>query len=269
MFNAASSADPHPVDVFQLAKCLLVLSAGVDFPPQGHISAGSSGALSRYVTAPRTSELDQIIDRCTRREPTSRPSMAGFARELDVWLNYAPPAGEPDVSELTARFRQTHQEALDNQSEREAWEARFKELRLELEEPFVEWVTKLLDNAGIRAQVQSWHEHHSWVERSRAMQSQPELTSDQIWVVGEFGRVEWPTKIAVAVGLDLDISGEFWCTGYVTWGDLEATAHRLQVDERVAPIESIEASRFIADLQGDIREACAHMLSQLAQGPGD
>jgi hypothetical protein len=86
----------------------------------------SSVSLNRYVTAPRTSELDQIIDRCTRREPTSRPSMAGFARELDVWLNYAPPAGEPDVSELTARFRQTHQEALDNQSEREAWERGLK-----------------------------------------------------------------------------------------------------------------------------------------------
>lgn len=140
MFNAASAANPYAVDVFQLAKCLLVLAAGIDYPPQGHIAAGSSGALSRFVAAARVSELDQVIDRSTRRDPSGRPNMAELSHELDVWLAYTPPVGEPDVSALAALFRQTHHEVLESQSQREAWTVRFEETVKEAEGSIIEWV---------------------------------------------------------------------------------------------------------------------------------
>jgi serine/threonine protein kinase len=266
MFNAASAANPYAVDVFQLAKCLLVLAAGIDFPPQGHVAAGSSGALSRYVAAARVSELDQVIDRSTRRDPSGRPNMAELAHELGVWLAYTPPAGEPDVSALTTQFRQTHHEALESQSQREAWKERFEETFSEAEGSLVEWVTATLDDVGIRTEVLSWHEHYQWVERTRFMGMQPEFVAEQVWVTGEFGNPDWPTKIAVAIGFDLDIKGEFWCKGYVAWGDLESTAgHQLDIEERVAPIESLEVGKIVADLKTDMRNACVQMLNQLAQ----
>lgn len=103
----------------------------------------------------------------------------------------------------------------------------------------------------------------------RFMGMQPELVADQVWVVGEFGRPDWLTKIAVAVGFDLDIEGEFWCKGYVAWGDLESTAgHQLDIEERVAPIESLEVGKIVADLKTDMWDACAQMLNQLAQTSG-
>jgi serine/threonine protein kinase len=268
MFESAASSDPFPVDVFQLAKCLLVLVAGANYPPQGHITAGSSGGLSRYVAVARVPELDQIIDRSTRRDASRRPSMAEFANELRVWLDYAPPSDEPDIGALTSLFRQTHQEALEHQGQSEAWKARFEQVASEVEDSLVPWLVAALDDAGIRPEVLSWHAHYQWVERIRSLGSQPELETDQVWVVGEFGDPGWPTKIAVGIGFDLDVTGEFWCKGYVAWGDLEAMgAHQTDVEERVAPIESLDVEKVVSDLKTDVRNGCAEMLGNLAQTP--
>jgi len=268
MFESAASADPYSVDVFQLGKCLLVLAAGTNYPPQGHIAAGSSGALSRYVAVARVSELDQIIDRSTRRDASRRPRMVEFAKELRVWLSYTPPSDEPDMSVLTSLFRQTHHEALQNQGQREAWKARFEQVTGEVERSLVPWVVGALDDAGIRTEVLSWHEHCEWVERRRSMGDQPELVTDQVWVVGEFGDPTWPTKIAVGIGFDLDITGELWCKGYVASGDLESIgADQTDIEERAALIESLEVGKVVSDLKTDMQNACAQMLGRLAEAP--
>lgn len=268
LFDNAADADPFPVDVFQLAKCLLVLGSGANDPPQGHVPADSSGALSRYVAEPRSAELDQLIDRSTRREPTSRPTMAQFAQELETWLTYTPPEGEIDASELVAQFRQAHTSTFQTRDQRDDWLRRLEEIRQQVESSTMAWAYTRLTEAGLRPEMAGYHEHNAWVERGRYMGSQPGLASVELWVTAEFGEIYFPTKIAIGVGLDVDVQGEFWCSGHVAWGDMESTATRhAEIEERTAQIESLSVGPMLEALNRDIQAACITMLKELASRP--
>lgn len=267
MFLDAMNADPFPVDVFQLAKCLLVLASGLSDPPQGHVPAGSSGAISRYVAESRVAGLDQLVDRSSRREPENRPSMPEFARELQLWLDYQPPAGEPDVSDVIAEFRIRHKDALEARDMREQWSGRLSAVVRQLESTTLRWVEHVFGEAGLNPQVRYYHDLHHWVERSRFMGSTPELSADQRWVVGEFGDPSWPTHLVVGIGVDVDQQGEFWITACGAWGDLESTATRRWTREDVtAPIESIGLDRILEELDVDVKEMVGEILGELARG---
>jgi serine/threonine protein kinase len=258
-------ADPYPVDVFQLAKTLLVLVSGAPYPPQGHIAAGTSGALTRYVAEPRAEQLDDLIDRCTRREPTARPTMENVARELSAWLEDVPMRGEPEIENLLAQFRHAHQDAFDKRAQRDAWLERFHEITEQVTKTTLTWVAQTLTEAGLRPELTDWHDHSNWLERMRGMGMHSELASDQLWIVAEFGDSYFPTKIAVGIGLDVNLVGEFWCRGYVAWGDMDSTATRqLQVDDKIAPIESLEIPILLEQLDREIQQACVAMLEELS-----
>src|SRR5581483_6435865 len=97
--------------------------------------------------------------------------------------------------------------------------------------------------AGLNPGMRSYHEHHEWLERMQAMGIQPTLVKDQRWVTGEIGDPTWPTKVAVGIGVDVDVQGHFWCIAHAAWGDMESTATRQWTrDEATAPIESIEVN---------------------------
>ena len=265
MYNEASLTRIPSLWTFSSLRKVSSCSSWGRYPPQGHILEGSSGALSRYVTHSRAAALDQIIDRCTRRDPSARPSMADVAQELRTWLEWSQPQEEVDVSEIIAQFRRANQSSLDSQDQREDWIRRLRGINADLERSVVQWVYESLTAAGLRAEVVGWHEHNAWLERTRFIGSQPELANEQIWVVAEIGEPYSPTRIAVGLGTDVDVQGEFWCTGHVAWGDMESTATRqLQIDERTAHIESIEVDEMVAGLKSDIRDACGQMLRDLA-----
>ena len=261
----AAAADPFRIDVFQLAKCLLVLGAGLPDPPQGTIEAGTSGALSRFVAEPRADVLDGLIERCTRREPDLRPGMADVARELTTWLEFTPPAEPQDIADIAARFRHAHRDELDLNARDEAWKLRLEEIVGEVES-IVVWVTEALRAAGLTPEIAFWHERSGWVERTRHMGMQPQLASAQRWATAQFGSAMWPTTIVIGMGVDLDVQGEFWCQGHIAWGDLvsSATLH-VPVGERTAPIESLEIETVIAALRGDVQEGCREMLAALIE----
>jgi hypothetical protein len=264
LFNNAAEADAHGVDVFQLAKCLLVLAAGLPDPPQGTIEAGSSGSLSRYVVDSRVDALDRLIERCTRRLPAERPSMADVARELGVWLDYTPVA-TPDIADLAAQFRRTHRASLDGRAQADRWKLRLEELSRALG-PTIEWVTETLRAAELAPEISFYHARQGWVERVRSMGMQPQLAAVTRWVTAEFGSVVWPTKIVLGVGLDLDAQGEFWCAGHLAWGDLESSATRhVGIGERTANIESMEADAILDALSEDVQAACREMFEELAR----
>lgn len=265
LFDNAADADPFPVDVFQLAKCLLVLGSGANDPPQGHVPADSSGALSRYLIEPRSNELDQLIDRATRREPTSRPTMAEFARELETWLTHTPPEGDVDVDDLVARFRHTHAGAFQGRDQRDGWIRQIERIQEQVENSIINWAHARLSEAGLRPDVALYHEHNAWVERQRYLGSQPALASVQLWVTAEFGELYFPTKIAIGVGLDVDVQGEFWCSGHVAWGDMQSTATRhAEIAEGTAQIESLAVAPMLEALKRDMQMACFQMLQELA-----
>jgi hypothetical protein len=261
----AAEADPFAVDVFQLAKCLLVLGGGLVDPPQGTIEAGSSGALSRWVVEPRCDALDGLIERCTRREPGQRPSMPDVARELAAWLNYASPAEPLDMAAVIATFRQANRASLDERAQADAYRVKLVELALRVD-AIMAWVADSLMQAGLPPRRSGWHRMHELVERRRYGGMEPSLDARQLWITAELGATHWlPTKVAVGIGLDVDAKGEFWCAGIVAWGDMRssATTHR-PIEHRSANIESIEVDNVLAELSHDIQALCLDMLTALA-----
>lgn len=266
LFVDALNADPLLVDVFQLAKCLLVLASGLTYPPQGHIATGSSGALSRYVADARVDALDQVIDRCSRHDAGTRPTMAEVARELQTWLEYEPPAGDPDLGDLIAEFRATHRDSLETRDLQAEWARRLSEIVRQLESTTLQWVEDRFRDAGLNPGMRSYHEHHQWLERRRAMGSVPELVADQRWVEGEIGERTWPTKVIIGIGVDVNQNGEFWLTAYAAWGDLRSTATRQwHRDDVTAPIESIEVNAILEAVDADVKEACGDILRALIE----
>jgi serine/threonine protein kinase len=264
LFADAMKADPFSADVFQLGKSLLVLASGLTDPPQGHIPAGSSGALSRYVTDARSDALDQIIDRCSRREPENRPTMAELTRELEVWLEYEPPPGDPDLNELIAEFRARHRDSLEARDLQDQWGRRLSEIVRQLESTTLRWVEDRFGGAGLNPALRPYHDHHQRLERIRTMGSTPSLAGDQRWVVGEIGDRSWPTKVIVGIGVDVNERGEFWLAAYAAWGDLRSTATRRWDREDVtAPIESIEVNALLEAVEAEVKEVCAEILREL------
>ena len=106
MLQEADSADHGPADVWSLAKTLWALLAGQNFPLPREYRPGKPYGLNSWITYPWNAELDELIVRCTRLQPESRPTMADLAKELRVTLA-EPPEVRPDASidELRERVR--------------------------------------------------------------------------------------------------------------------------------------------------------------------
>jgi hypothetical protein len=80
-------ADFEKIDVFCLAKSLWVVITRADFPPRGRINADDRYALVRqFPDEHYIAELDQLIERTTADDPTTRPTLAGFAQAVGSWL---------------------------------------------------------------------------------------------------------------------------------------------------------------------------------------
>jgi hypothetical protein len=265
MFDTANESDGSPVDVFQLAKTLTVLVTRQAYPPQGSIPAGSSGALSRFAVHPRIGSLEELIERCTRRDPDRRPTMATVAQELGAWLE-TPERQAPDLSEVAARFRAANAEALAGTAQADELRQRFEALTGEAFGRLLQPVADALDDAGLSPALAYFHDLHTWVERRRFLGSTMQLASDQRWVVASYGRIEWPQKIAIGLGFDLDTEGELACMAHVAAGDLESTATKQwRFDEVTVPIESsVSVDRGLDDLGREILEAVGEMLAALA-----
>ena len=75
------NADPGPADVFSLAKTLWVLCSDQRWPPQGEQHASNeSYSIRKYRGHPISHHLDLLVERCTRYDPSLRPSMEAICR---------------------------------------------------------------------------------------------------------------------------------------------------------------------------------------------
>jgi serine/threonine protein kinase len=108
MLNDPSSADPFPADVYSLAKTLWVLASGVDYPPPGNQPAAAAPyRIADYRPYPNASLLDELVDRATRLDPSDRPTMEAFARDLRAWLALSAEQKDFDLTDAAAAVRES------------------------------------------------------------------------------------------------------------------------------------------------------------------
>lgn len=116
MILDATSADPHPADVYSLGKTLWVLATGQAWPPEGHQPVGTRNfEIGDFRPHPRASVLDQEVDLMTRLRPEERPSKEQVARDLAAWSELAAQPVVFDVSAARARLRAKLQERIAEQ----------------------------------------------------------------------------------------------------------------------------------------------------------
>ena len=254
LFSDAANANGTAVDVYQLAKTLLVLASQNTYPPQGQIS--SENGLMRYVPLPRVEQIDALLTRCTRLEPTLRPTMQEMHRELDLWLSAPiPPADVGELERTAARFRAANRATLDETRIRQALVDRFDTIVARVDDEICTPIVAALEAAGLQPEESWYHELHQWVERPLYMGSESQITNAARWVTTEFGRMEWPDKIAIGIGLSLSASGGLWVVAHAFSGDLESSAtQHLRRNEEEAPIESIAAGMLVDALKTDCLE---------------
>jgi serine/threonine protein kinase len=120
MILDASSANPHPADVYSLGKTLWVLATGQSWPPEGHQPLDIRGfSIGDFFPHPRATALDQEVDLMTRLRPEERPSKAQVARDLAEWNNLATAPVVLVVSEARARLNAKLQNKIAEQDTQE------------------------------------------------------------------------------------------------------------------------------------------------------
>lgn len=145
MVSHPDTADPHPADVYSLAKTLWVLCVpDQDYPPSGQqrVEVGPA-TIRHWVAMPRVGQLDLLIDRSTAHDPEARPTMIEFADELSAWL--APPARRdaPDLSLAASRIGAVSETGLRLRELRERRRHHFDEAVARMESDLADLVEAL------------------------------------------------------------------------------------------------------------------------------
>lgn len=100
MLSYSVDVDGRAADVYSLAKTLWVFATGQTYPPPGEQRLDTPQMLLRaWVLHPRAFRLDPLIERATRHDPQSRPTMLEFRDELRAWLY--PAATQTDSVDLS------------------------------------------------------------------------------------------------------------------------------------------------------------------------
>ncbi len=114
--------DYERADVFSLAKTLWALARGQTFAiPGTHDPNDPETAIGLYRPGqPSAAALDLVVSTATQGAPARRPTMAGFAGELERWLEIAGPAPElPELAAVSAQIREQLEPAVARERESE------------------------------------------------------------------------------------------------------------------------------------------------------
>jgi protein kinase-like protein len=97
--NEGEVIDYQASDVFSLAKTLWALARGSQWALPGQHQLDD--AVGAFRIHSRSATLDRLLARSTDPDPTDRPTMREFARELDAWRRLSPePGPTPSLADI-------------------------------------------------------------------------------------------------------------------------------------------------------------------------
>jgi serine/threonine protein kinase len=269
MLADPTAADPFPADVYALAKTAWVLASEQSYPVEGHQPAASRGhSLAELRPHPKAAPLDRLIDRATRLDPTSRPTMSEMAGELRALANLPDEAIAFDPGDVGAEIRRRLSGELAGEDRRrdllDAFAASVNTLR-ELTEPV---------NEGLRA-----------AHPGAVIDRPPDTMTSNVLSLSESGHSEvikdWRRTTKLGVGphynryelrigraLELDEDGALVYSAFVDVGDPETsrTDYMWMAGSRSAPAGSVEAETLLRAATEELREKVGEALSAFRDG---
>jgi serine/threonine protein kinase len=272
-----TGADPHPPDVYSLAKTLWVLATGQGFPPEGHQAASVAGFnVADWRPDARAGALDRLIDRCTRLPPDQRPIMIEVVSELETWLEITSEAQPLNLGDLHDQLRgalAADTAAYDREAElKSAWLAAvrmhsqlMKPLHEQLHEIYprveVDAMDDKLTNNMMKTLIETGARTvlHTW-QRCTRVPTGPEYH---------------PYTLRIGRGIEVADDGDLILHAFVDVGDpgtSHTDYHWTLNPPRSAPVGTVAAERAleqaVEEVRAKTREAFEIFVRQLTSGAG-
>lgn len=250
-------ADPHPADVYSLAKTLWVLATDQRFPPDGHQAISDRGlTITDLRPHPQAAALDRLIDNMTQAQPHLRPKMEQVVRDLTAWQELAAQGPVLDTSELGARFRAKKEQELAASDEL----ARNKEFAYAAVRRLQELAAPINDAlTGIGAQLEIDAMDDKLVNNTlRSMDYMGAQRIEFRWqrctrlVTGQYRRYQ----LRVGRSLELTANGNLIVRTLIDVGfvDVMNTQRHWRSPEHSAPVGSIEAETMLQSATSELLE---------------
>ena len=264
MIDDPKNADPGPADVFSLAKTLWVLCADQRWPPQGEQQASNTAySIGSFRPHPLARHLDELIERCTRHEPTMRPSMRQFALDLRAWLSLdkSTPLEAVDLSATWSRLRETAEPRLRQVDEEVAQVQCFQSAVRRLQE--------LLE--PLHAEIRQEYSASEFNQRPKIVESlfheslRHEITNEDIRATILSGSGWNPVELIIGVAIRTRTSGELEFGGISYLGKTKTMGGQLSMWEskrKKVMCGSIAVEEVLTALATEIRSLFPSWLEQ-------
>ena len=173
-------------------------------------------SIGSYRPHPLAHLLDQLIEKCTRYDPSSRPTMREVADELRAWLalNEATPQQEVDLSEKFGRLRQVAEPELLRQRE-EAVQRQYFQLAVQR---FQELMDPLHRDIRRQYPAAEFDRRLKFVESIFFEQRKHEITNEDIRATVLSGGGLNPMLLVVGFAVRTRMSGELEFGGMLYLG---------------------------------------------------
>jgi serine/threonine protein kinase len=269
MISNPATADSKPADVYSLGKTLWCLATEIDTPPLGQQPLTSSGfRVYDLRPHPGARELDGLIDRMSRLDPASRPTMREVQTELETWRAPRAQRAPIDVAELGARFRATRSSELAAREQSEQQREQALEAVRELQQRSTvlnDALRQVDDHAAIDAMgveliqniLGSRHSHHGrttvfqWVRCSSILSGNP----------------AWRHVLHMGRCVELLDDGTLLARWMLFVGpERSAGSNFHQQEGYEAPVGSIELSRMLDKFVSDLAERLPLALATFVDG---
>lgn len=255
MLSDPANADPGPADVYSLAKTLWVLAADQRWPPQGEQQATNRHySIGNHRPHPLSGHLDELIERCTRHQPSSRPPMREFADDLEAWLRLDVQT-PPEALDLSAKWREL----------REVAESRLQEARADEEQKqcFRKSVRRLQElmeplNAEIHRQFPAaeMNRREQLLQGFLYDESEHQTTNEDLRATVLAGSGWNPVRLIVGTVVRSKNDGNVEFGGMIFLGRTETIGGMLDYstfDLKRAPCDSVNLEAGLSELVGELR----------------
>ena len=265
MIDNPRNADPAPADVFSLAKTLWVLCTDQRWPPQGEqLASNTVYSIVSFRPHVLAHHLDKLIERCTRHNPSERPSMRQLSEDMQAWLSLDDdtPQKSVDLSATWSRLRESAQPRLSQVDEEAA--------QLQCFDAAVHRLQELLE--PLHAEIQREFTAAEFDRRPKIVESmfhefyKHEITNEDIRATILSGPGLNPVQLLIGVAIRTRISGELEFGGIFYLGKTKTMGGQIgswELERRRVPCGSIAVEEGLSALAAEIRSQFPSWLEQL------